>query len=278
MKRNRVLVFFGLPAICLIAALCMLLVRSTMASSYIEGTVIDNSTQAPISGVTVAVSNRGWGFADGGLVWDKDYVYQTTTDHLGRFRIAYRVGSSAHVIATQPGYQPHDDWHDRNSTITIRLKQRNASYVPLPHGVLELGVRNAKPYGWIFADQRITFDLQEADLFPQFIGPLDGAEIEFTLHAPGGITFLANEQGGLGTDLLPFADEAPSIGYTPTLLFDDQQGGVYFVKTRDGQRFAKFATSFTTVSSEQAARQGTWGVRFEYVYNPDGSRNLTFQR
>jgi hypothetical protein len=277
MKRSYIVALFGLALICVFAVIFVSVVRSAMASHYIEGTVVDSSG-APLSGVTVAVSNRGWGFSSGGLVWDKAYVYQTTSDSSGRFRIAYDVGGSAHVIATAPGYQPYDGWHDHNSTVTLRLKQHNARYVPLPNGILELGTRNGKPYGWIFAEQRTTFDPQAADLFPQITGPLRSTEVDFTLQAAGGIARLTNEQLGASADPLVYADAAPTQGYTSSLPFDPQPGGVYFVKTRDGQRFAKFATSFVTVGSEQEIRQGNWGVRLEYVYNPSGSPDLTFQR
>src|SRR3954452_25246886 len=64
---------------------------------YIEGTVIDGRTRAPGAGAAVMVSNRGWGWINGQLVWDKDYVYPTVSDPNGKFRIGFDVGSSAHV-------------------------------------------------------------------------------------------------------------------------------------------------------------------------------------
>lgn len=274
MKRVFLGVLVGLALIGGIAMLAVGMVRSAMAAHSIQGTVIDPSG-APLADVTVAVRNRGWGRENGQLVWDKEYVFQTTSDGAGQFSVTYDVGSSAHVTATAPGYQPYEGWHDHNSTLTIRLKPLNAQYVALPSGILEIGMRNGAPYGWVFAEQRITFDPQEADLFPQFPGPLRSADVDFTLQAAGGIARLTHTS--MGADPLVFADAAPTQGYTASLPFEGQGGGVYFVKTRDG-RFAKFATSMLTVGSEQEIRQGTWGARFEYVYNPSGSPDLTFQR
>lgn len=273
MKRRYVVVLVGLALLCVVVMIGVVAARTAMASHYIEGTVVDSSG-APLPGVTVAVKNRGWGLSNGQLVWDKEYVYQTRSDSAGRFRIIYDVGGSAHLTATAQGYQPYDGWHDHNSAVTILLKRLNANYVPLPHGILEIGMRNGKPYGWIFAEQRTTDDPQAADLFPQFAGPLRSAEVDFTLLASGGIARLAHQH--LGADPLVAIDAAPAEGYTSSLPFE-REGGIYVVKTRDG-RFAKFATSMITVGSEQEIRQGNWGTRFEYVYNPSGSPDLTFQR
>jgi hypothetical protein len=100
----------------------LLALRVFTGSSYIAGTVVDARTGAPLAGVAVAVSNRGWGVVNGQLVWDKDYVYPTVSDQQGRFRIAFDVGSSAHVKATKAGYQPHDSWYESNRVITITLQ------------------------------------------------------------------------------------------------------------------------------------------------------------
>lgn len=126
-----------LSVLCIIVALVFAM-QIFRGSSYIEGTVLDSSTLKPLEGVAVAVSNRGWGFVDGQLVWDKDYIYQALSERNGRFRIEFSIGSSAHVKATKQGYQPYDNWYEPNSTVTIRLKNINPSYRPLPYGILDL--------------------------------------------------------------------------------------------------------------------------------------------
>ncbi len=270
--------FFGLLVLGIVLGIGVFVARAGQRGSYIEGMVVDSSTGAPLPGVSVAVSNRGWGFIDGRLVWDKDFVYETATDVAGRFRIVYQVGSSAHVLASKAGYEPYDDWHNSNSTITIRLKKLTGSYRPLPHGILELGMRDYKPYGWVFSERQITFDREEADLFPDADGTGNGPASTFSLYAPGGIIFVPEAALGAG-DSLVFADTAPSGGYVPSITFDPQQkGGIYFVKTRNGRQYTKFVATSTTSGSEADIRRGTWGLRLEYVYNPDGTPTLIFQR
>ncbi len=122
MKRIRLPLLVGVPVLCVVACIAGTLIRLMLMSSYIEGRVIDSASGEPLAGVTVAVSNRGWGFHDDELVWDKDHIYPTTSDSTGQFRIVYKVGSSAHVIATADGYDTYDGWHDSNTSITIHLK------------------------------------------------------------------------------------------------------------------------------------------------------------
>lgn len=278
MNARRAALLFGLPLLCIAAGLGagLLALRGAWRASYIEGIVLDSSG-VPLAGAEVAVSNRGWGYIDGRLVWDKDFVYSATTGPDGRFRIEYQVGSSAHVLASAGGHQPYDGWHDSNSTITIRLKKVVANYRRLPHGMLEIGMRDFKPYGWDFSEGRTTSDPGAADLFPDIAG-LRSGPAPFLLQAPGGIIFVPEATLGGGEDPLVFVDTAPTDGYAPSIMFDPQQrGGIYFVKTRLG-KFAKLVSTSTTSGSEADARRGTWGIRLEYVYNPDGSPNLVFQR
>lgn len=118
----KVALAIGVPAtLCICGALFLFATHVFTRTSYIEGVVLDSRTRAPLPGVAVEVSNRGWGFVNGQLVWDKDYVYPTVSDQNGRFHIVFDVGSSAHVKAAKAGYQPHDNWYDSNSTITIAL-------------------------------------------------------------------------------------------------------------------------------------------------------------
>jgi hypothetical protein len=116
------LVIGVLMTLCIGGAVVLLVTQGFGGTSYIEGTVVDSSTGAPLQGAAVAVSNRGWGFINGQLVWDKDYVYPTVSDQNGRFRIVFDVGSSAHVKATKAGYLAQDNWYERNTTITITMK------------------------------------------------------------------------------------------------------------------------------------------------------------
>lgn len=280
MNINRVILLVGVPLLCVTTALFTVVMRSVMGigAGYIQGMLVDNNNGQPLQGVAVAVSNRGWGVVNGQLVWDKDYVYQDITDGNGRFRVVFRVGSTAHVIVRQEGYQSYDAWHDRNSTITIRLQRTISDYRPLPHGILEIGMRDSQPYGWIFMEQRTTTNRREADIFPELTGPRIEPGRAFRLQVLGGIMFVTSEALSAGGDPLVYANVAPEQGYVTEVWFDlYQEGGIYFVRTRDGA-YAKFVSLSMTTGSEADIRQGNWSVHFEYVHNPDGSRNLAFQR
>jgi hypothetical protein len=62
----------------------------------VSGKVVDANNNG-VSGVTVRISQRGWGYNDY-LVWDKNYFYNTTTDSEGNFRLTYyRGGIDAHL-------------------------------------------------------------------------------------------------------------------------------------------------------------------------------------
>lgn len=120
---RRTLLLVGLPLTSVVICSCLFLAQLFIAESFINGVVVDSVTGQPLSGVNVAVINRGWAIVDGGLIWDKDYVYPTVTDHVGRFTIKYRVGSSAHVIATKADYLEYNYWHDSNISIVIPLQK-----------------------------------------------------------------------------------------------------------------------------------------------------------
>jgi hypothetical protein len=108
--------------LCMGGAGVLLVGQGFAGTSYIDGRVVDSRTGTPLQGAAVVVSNRGWGFLNGQLVWDKDYVYPTVSDQNGQFHIVFDVGSSAHVKTAKAGYLPQDSWYERNSTITIPLQ------------------------------------------------------------------------------------------------------------------------------------------------------------
>lgn len=250
-----------------------------MPEKYVQGTVIDFQTSVPVADVLIALHQTGSGFIDGGLVWDKQYVYETTSDQNGRFKIAYKAGSSAHVIATKDGYIDYEEWHANGSDITIKLKQTIANYQPLPNGSFTIGIENHRPFGWNFSRNRTTFNRDEADIFPEFEGEPNTERVTIQSGGAGGIAYISNDAAGISGDPLIFSDTAPADGYQPSApLVHSDQKGIYFVRTNDGGHYAKFASSYITIGSEQEFKQGNWALQFAYVFNPDGSRNLEFQK
>lgn len=252
----------------------------------IQGTVVDFETSEPITDAKVTASRLGWGTRNGSLVWDKVFAYHGSTAKDGEFRFGAQVGSSAEIRVTKESYVPYQGWHDVNQTLHIKLEKQDPDYVPLPTGVLEVGIKNFRPYGWIFSEQRMTFDRNEADLFPLVDNNFNRERITLEASGEGGISFLSVQELGVNSDFLVYADDAPEEGYLSNVTLNlkrstEGPAGVYFVRTRDGEHFAKFyfgPSGYGILGSEQDYEQGDWGLLIDYVYNPNGSRNLEFQR
>jgi hypothetical protein len=87
----------------------------------VAGHVVDCQTNAPIAGAGVLVTQSGWGFSNGSLVWDRSYVYRTTSDDTGRFSVTYNVGSSADILVEKKGYIRAQQYEEENSSISIRI-------------------------------------------------------------------------------------------------------------------------------------------------------------
>src|SRR3954464_5117189 len=71
----------------------------------IEGRIFDCQTKQAVAGARVEVHETDWGKRDGGVVWDKDYIYSADTDSQGRYKIEYRHDSSAKVVVHKDGYR-----------------------------------------------------------------------------------------------------------------------------------------------------------------------------
>lgn len=90
----------------------------------ISGVVLDCQTNKPISDVEVSVNQIGWGF-DRYLVWDKSYVYATKSDNLGHFKISYRVGSSANILAKKERYITTQQFEHPTDGVMVKLLKGN---------------------------------------------------------------------------------------------------------------------------------------------------------
>ncbi len=70
----------------------------------IEGKSVDCNTNNPIADVQISTNQSGWGFSNGQLVWDKDYITTAQSDASGLFKLSYKVGDSADIKARKEGY------------------------------------------------------------------------------------------------------------------------------------------------------------------------------
>jgi hypothetical protein len=249
---------------------------------FIEGQVIDYETRQPVAGVRVILQQTGWKFT-GGVTWDHTYTFESVSDSQGNFRVVYDVGTSAKLRSEKEDYVNFDGWFGPNCTIVVNVKQKDPDYVRPQFGMLKLGIQGFKPFGWIFSEKRITFKPDEADVFPQFDSSFDRKNIGLTVTGGGGLHFVSEEKLGVRFDHLVYADQAPVTGYTDSarMDFNQKSAGVFFVRNRDGQHHAKFlfnSRTYGTEGGERGYKKGNWALMLEYVYNPDPSRNLRFEK
>jgi len=267
-----------LHRLCGAAFIAVLASTGCLVGKTVSGTVTDFETGRGIQGATIRAAQHGWGISNGNLVWDKDYSSFATTDEQGRFTIGYRRGSSANLWAESPGYQRFQAWYPRNANATIRLKRRIAGLKALPSGFLRLGRKtDGSYYGWDFAAGQLATTADEADIYPTSAEPESKGNMRIRARGAGGIRFVPSAELGVDNMFLVYTDTAPASGYEPSAELDfESEGGIYFVRTRDGTHYAKFEfipTAFFMESGPDIARD----LSLHYVYNPDGTRDLRYQ-
>jgi len=244
----------------------------------IDGTVRDYRTGEPIAGADVTAMEHGWGFRDETLVWDKDKSTTVTAQPDGSFTASFRYGTSARLRIRSSGYQAFEADYRRGADVDIRLKRRVEGVRPLPRGFLRMGLReDGTTYGWDFSRGEIATSPEDADILPVIVGEGARDSIVFRTPGAGGVLFVPASELGVDNLFLVFSDEAPAEGYRDTEVIDfGSEGGVYFVRTRDGEHYVKFEltpTAFFQTMDSGVVRD----LSLHYVYNPDGSRNLFYQ-
>jgi hypothetical protein len=260
------------------ALLALLSSGGCLTEKHVSGRVTDFETNQPIAGATIRAAQHGWGFNNGNLVWDKDYSTYTTAEEGGGFTIGYRFGSSVNLWVEHQGYQRFQSWYPHNADVRIRLKQRTEGLKALPSGFLRLGEKtDGSYYGWDFSSGRLATTVDHADIFPESLEHGSRGNIRIRSSGDGGIRFVPREELGVDNMFLIYTDTAPADGYETTAELDfGSNGGIYFVRTRDGQHFAKFEfipTAFAMESEPDIARD----LSLHYIFNPDGTRDLRYQ-
>ena len=268
----------GLSALSGLVVLALLSCAGCLTEKRVSGTVTDFETNQPIEGATIRAAQHGWGISNGSLVWDKDYSAYTTADSAGAFTIGYRHGSSVNLWVEHQGYQRFQSWYPKNADVRIRLKQRVEGLKALPTGFLRLGQKvDGSYYGWDFSSGRLADRPDDADIFPEYVERGTRGNMGIRALGDGGIRFVSREELRVDNMFLVYTDTAPLDGYDRTAELDfDSDGGIYFVRTRDGQHYAKFEftpTAFAMDAAPDIARD----ISLHYVYNPDGTRNLLYQ-
>lgn len=89
-------------------------------SNVAEGYVTDCESNIPVEGAQVSLNERGWGFRDGQLVWDKDYAYTALTTKQGFFQIIYK-GNPTDIKATKSGYLLEQKYETPSKNVSLKM-------------------------------------------------------------------------------------------------------------------------------------------------------------
>jgi len=268
-----------LRMLCFLAVICsvifFIIVINSSANQLLEVQIIDYHTLKPIENAQVLVTQSGIGFVGRRFVWGQYYKYTSTTNSRGTIHAKNLSNQSVFIRVDHEKYISLSGTYPLGPTMTLKLKQKTKNHVALPWGNLEIGTENGRLFGWIFTAKRKTFDQNEADIFPQI---LNGS---LYITATNGISFLSKETIGATNSLLTYTDFAPHDGYISKKELDfETTSGIYFVNTRDNN-YAKFefnaASGYSYNGSIQNLHGKDWTLFLKYVFNPDGSLNLTYQ-
>ena len=91
----------------------------------ISGFVFDCQTNNAVVNAKVSVNQIGWGIDNNRLVWDKSYVYDTQSDTAGFFKISYRVGNSAKILASKDDYITAEQFEHPKDGVMVKLLRGN---------------------------------------------------------------------------------------------------------------------------------------------------------
>ena len=244
----------------------------------VQGRVTDYDSHAPLAGIPVFAYQSGWGTSSGSVIWDAQYPYRAETGQAGDFILRYRVGSIARLSVNLEGYNRFRDYAKPGEHVDIRLKRLPPPHALLPNDQIRFGLRDdGTLYGWAFDRKTIATSCADADILPSRVDAETWGPILINACGRGGLRFIPAESLGVRRDFLVYADTAPEDGYTRQLLLDfSGRGGLVFVRTRDGQHYAKF--EFTTYAFGGFMDRGVKrDVAFGYVFDPGGSRYLPFE-
>lgn len=275
MALNKTTTLITLCIFTVICSVIFIITINSTANRELELQIIDYHTLKPIENAQVLVTQSGIGFIGGRFVWGQYYKYTSTTNSGGTIHARNLTDQSVFIRADHDKYISLFGTYPIKPIITLKLKQKSKNYVTLPWGNLEIGVKNGHPFGWIFAKKRKTFNSNDADIFPEIVNG------SLYITATKGINFLSKETIGATNRLLIYTDTAPYNGYMSREKLDlKSTSGVYFVITQDNN-YAKFvfdsSSGYSYTGSIKNFHGNNWALFLEYVFNPDGSRNLPYQ-
>ena len=243
--------------------------------TIVSGRVVNARTGDAIPGSTVTVKfqrlDANYNWVDGGRG-------TVPAGPRGEFSVANpRLGGRFVVYAEHDGYYPNHDYlparqlerHTLRMDYIVEIKLvAIVSPKPLPQGEGE--VRFSLPgrrTGWSFARGEMV-----PEAAADFVGEPDEAGQKVVILAARGRGGFYRVRGLSGEWTLYNMPEAPADGYVQQVdlreVTGDGEHACYYVRTADGGRYAKIDVGGVTKSREFV------GLRFNWVYQPNGSRDL----
>lgn len=258
---------------CLLVVLSAMLATGCRKGATVEGRVLHGQTNKPVAGAEVHVKFRRY---DANRNWVDGVQTTVTSDADGRFSAdSPDMGARFVVTAKCDGFYPNYD------CLPLRRIERRPTHMThaleivlmpvvnprnLPRGQGDLRVSKTNRMGWSFGAGRMAPEGRS-----DIIGEADelGRQIAF-LSARGSGGF--RRATGLSGEWALFnMHAAPPDNYVRRVDLrevPDGERACYFVRTADGRHYAKIE-----VSTRVEARD-YFGLRFYWVYQPDGSREL----
>ena len=238
------------------------------STKKISGRVVSAETKGPLSDVIVVVQS---GMFDGPGSPEPIYV---KTDKDGRFA-ARLYDDNISIRAWKQGYAENGSMgEDRSPSgeVVIELRQMTASnWVPERDEFYDFELwkgfsfASAKPVGASGSEADIVLVESKDDPTKAFIEVGGNGGIVFQLF-DGNIDFYNTP-------------EAPQTGYASRVPVEMSRAGLYFLRTRDGNHYAKFRLMLSAGITPQGLKYLDWAnARMIWSYQPDGTRNLEIAR
>ena len=84
------------------------------------GTVLSCLNNKPIADANISLSGRRWGWGTTGLIWDKDFTFNTKSDINGKFELKYKWGPTSFNIIKE-GYRNAKQYENPKENNTFKL-------------------------------------------------------------------------------------------------------------------------------------------------------------
>ncbi len=268
-----------------IAFLALSLGAACDSGGSVSGVLVEYRTNQPIGGARVEITARGWGFSDGQLVWDKAYMHTSRTANDGTFVVdvpgpPFLTGPGGTLAVTAANHQKLNGVRvSAGDNLLLQTMPHAPRGTGAAGGIARIGLTTGqKPFGWIFVENRVTLNADEADLFPLAVSHGREGSVTLAAHVDGGLRFVSRSEQEIATPsygmFLRYLNDAPTEGYRSTITLETkQEGGTLFVRTQD-RRYAKLAWEPPGAIMLGGGRipgtdeQAGIALTFPFVFNP----------